>query len=34
VVFFRSPPGMALLGAVGLLVALGIARGVRNRRNA
>jgi proteasome assembly chaperone (PAC2) family protein len=34
VVFFRSPPGMAVLGAVGLLVALRIARGVRNRRNA
>jgi hypothetical protein len=32
-VFFSTPPGMAVLGAVGLLVALRIARGVRNRRN-
>ena len=34
VVFFRSPPGMAVLGAVGLLVALRIARAGRNRRRA
>jgi hypothetical protein len=32
VVFFRSPPGLAVLGAVGLLVALRAARRVRNRR--
>ena len=32
-VFFGTPPGMAVLGAVGLLVALRIARSVRNRRN-
>jgi len=31
-VFFSSPPGMALLGAVGLLVALRVARSARNRR--
>ena len=31
-VFLQSPPGMAVLGAVGLLVALRVARGVRNRR--
>jgi hypothetical protein len=31
-VFFQSPPGMAVLGAVGLLVALRVARTVRNRR--
>lgn len=27
-----SPPGLSVLGAVGLLVALGIARRVRNAR--
>ena len=32
VVFFTSPPGIAILGAVGLLVALRVARTVRNRR--
>ena len=31
--FFSTPPGIAVLGAVGLLVALRVARGVRNRRN-
>ncbi len=31
-VFLQSPPGLAVLGAVGLLVALRVARGVRNRR--
>jgi proteasome assembly chaperone (PAC2) family protein len=31
-VFLQSPPGMAVLGAVGLLVALRVARGMRNRR--
>jgi proteasome assembly chaperone (PAC2) family protein len=30
--FALSPPGMAVLGAVGLLVALGIARKARNAR--
>ncbi|MFL6128143.1 MAG: DUF3618 domain-containing protein [Mycobacteriales bacterium] len=33
-VFLSSPPGMAVLGAVGLLVALRVARVVRNRGNA
>lgn len=32
VVFFSSPPGMAVLGAVGLLVALRVARRARARR--
>ena len=32
VVFFTSPPGIAILGAIGLLVALRVARTVRNRR--
>lgn len=31
-VFLQSPPGMALIGAVGLLIALQIARKARNRR--
>jgi hypothetical protein len=31
-VFFSSPPGMAVLGAVGLLIALRVARTARNRR--
>lgn len=31
-VFLQSPPGMAVIGAVGLLVALRVARGVRDRR--
>lgn len=29
--FLQTPPGMALIGAVALLVALGVARRVRNR---
>jgi len=32
--FAMSPPGMAVLGAVALLIALRVARGARNRRNA
>jgi proteasome assembly chaperone (PAC2) family protein len=32
VVFLSSPPGMAVLGAVGLLVALRVARSARKRR--
>lgn len=31
VTFFRSPPGYAVIGAVALLVALGVARRVRSR---
>lgn len=31
-VFLQSPPGMAVLGALGLLVALRMARAARNRR--
>ena len=31
-VFLQSPPGMAVLGAVGLLVALRVSRAARNRR--
>ena len=34
VVFFTSPPGLAILGAVGLLVALRVASTVRKRRKA
>jgi hypothetical protein len=30
--FLRTPPGMAVIGGVTLLVALGVARRVRNRR--
>ena len=30
--FAMSPPGMAILGAVALLVALRVARAARNRR--
>ena len=29
--FLRTPAGMAVVGGVTLLVALGVARGVRNR---
>ena len=31
-VFLQSPPGMAVLGAVGLLVTLRVSRAARNRR--
>jgi hypothetical protein len=32
-IFFTTPPGMAAIGAVALLVALRVARRARNRRH-
>jgi proteasome assembly chaperone (PAC2) family protein len=29
--WFRTPPGMAVLGGVGLLVLVGVVRKIRNR---